>query len=59
MFQPLFVSKIIYSTQKADKMPRESSYYLIDPILELAATGRRSYLIDELPKESILQVHQR
>ena len=56
MCQPLFRSQIIYSTQKADKLPRESSYYLIDPVLELAATGRRSYLIDELPKESILQV---
>jgi hypothetical protein len=56
MCQPLFRSQIIYSTQKADKLPRESSYYLIDPVLELTATGRRSYLIDELPKESILQV---
>jgi hypothetical protein len=43
--QPLFQFRTVYSTTKADHLVQEGGYYLLDPMLELTATGRRSYLI--------------
>ena len=36
---------MVYSTTKADKFENQKNYYLLDPALELSATGRRTYLV--------------
>ena len=42
MMQPLVECTIVYSTTKADKMPQECGFYLIDHVLEMDATGMYS-----------------
>lgn len=44
MMQPLFQYATVYSSTKAVKSDQLGGYYLLDPVLELTATGRRSYL---------------
>jgi len=46
MMQPLFKYATVYSTTKTDKFDN-LKYYLLDPTLELSATGRLTYLVQD------------
>ena len=44
MIEPILEFKSVNYSTKTNRLPPENSYYIVDPVLELVATGRYSVL---------------